>query len=138
MTENYDENTRFTFRSLILLLIPVILLAGVIALFLSTGGGLKPQNPPHPLKAWMWSVMSSNEGSIELHVRNTGPEEITIASVIINSAVMPFHVEPSANIPAAWARRNPCRLCLVAWRSVRHYDLHQQRHSVQCGNPGCI
>jgi zinc transporter ZupT len=35
---------------------------------------------------------------VELHVRNTSPEEITIAQVVINAAVMPFTVEPSATI----------------------------------------
>ena len=42
--------------------------------------------------------MSSNQAVIELHVRNTGPDELTVANIIINSAVMPFHVEPDANI----------------------------------------
>ncbi len=43
MTQSTSQPTtqnRFTFRTLILLLIPIILLAGVIAIFLSTGGGL--------------------------------------------------------------------------------------------------
>ena len=43
MTENSTKTSRFTFKSLILLLIPVILLAGVIALFLSTRR-IKPQH----------------------------------------------------------------------------------------------
>jgi zinc transporter ZupT len=42
-------------------------------------------------------VLERNE--IHLHVRNTGPEELTIASVIINEAVMPFTVSPSPTIP---------------------------------------
>jgi zinc transporter, ZIP family len=36
---------------------------------------------------------------IELYVQNTGPEELTIASVIINDAVMPFTVSPDATLP---------------------------------------
>jgi len=42
MTETASKPTakRFTAQTLLLLLIPIILLAGVIALFLSTGGGL--------------------------------------------------------------------------------------------------
>ena len=43
MTQTTSQPTtkRFTFRTFILLLIPIILLAGVIALFLYTGGGLR-------------------------------------------------------------------------------------------------
>ena len=89
---------RFTFRTLILLLIPIVLLAGVIALFLSTGGGLDLESPaPVENLAVENYVLERNE--IHLHVRNTGPDELTIASVIINDAVMPFTVTPSPTIP---------------------------------------
>ena len=44
MTQQPTKPTRFTFRTLILLLVPIILLVGVIALFLSTGGGLDLQS----------------------------------------------------------------------------------------------
>ena len=97
MTENSTKTSRFTFQSLILLLVPVILLAGVIALFLSTGGGLSLESAA-PVEGLDVERYVLKEGSIELHVRNTGPEELTIASIIINSGIMPFHVEPSANI----------------------------------------
>jgi zinc transporter ZupT len=97
MTENTTKTTRFSFQRLILLLAPVILLAGVIALFLSTGGGLRLESAA-PVEGLDVERYVLKENSIELHVRNTGPEEITIANIIINSAVMPFHVEPGANI----------------------------------------
>ncbi|HET9587629.1 MAG TPA: hypothetical protein VFO91_02465 [Anaerolineales bacterium] len=89
---------RLSFRTLILLLIPVILLAGVIALFLYTGGGLGLEAPvPVENLAVEKYVLERNE--IYLHVRNTGPEELTVASVIINEAIMPFAVAPSPTIP---------------------------------------
>jgi ZIP family zinc transporter len=97
MTENSTKTSRFTFKSLILLLIPVILLAGVIVLFLSTGGGLSLSSAA-PVEGLDVERYVLKRGGIDLYVRNTGPEEITIANIIINSAVMPFHVEPSANI----------------------------------------
>ena len=97
MTENTTKTSRFTFKSLILLLIPVILLAGVIALFLSTGGGLSLSSAA-PVEGLDVERYVLKRGGIDLYVRNTGPQEITIANIIINSAVMPFHVEPSANI----------------------------------------
>lgn len=100
MTQSTPQPTtnRFTFRTLVLLLIPVILLAGVIALFLSTGGGLNLQAPV-PVENLDIERYRLERNTIELYVRNTGPEELTIASVIINEAVMPFTVSPSPTIP---------------------------------------
>ena len=100
MTQSTSQPTtkRFTFRTFILLLIPVILLAGVIVLFLSTGGGLSLESPaPVENLAVENYVLERNE--IHLHVRNTGPQELTVATVVINEAVMPFTVTPGATIP---------------------------------------
>src|SRR5687767_6925179 len=100
MTQPTPQPTtnRFTVRTLILLLIPIILLAGVIALFLYTGGGLRLESPvPVENLDVERYVLERNE--VLLHVRNTGPEELTIASVIINEAIMPFSVTPSPTIP---------------------------------------
>jgi zinc transporter, ZIP family len=89
---------RFTFRTFILLLIPIILLAGVIALFLYTGGGLRLDSPA-PVENLDVEKYILKRNNIDLYVRNTGPEELTIASVIINEAIMPFEVMPSPIIP---------------------------------------
>jgi ZIP family zinc transporter len=97
MTENPTKTSRFTFQSLILLLVPVILLVGVIVLFLRTGGGLNLESAA-PVESLDVERYVLKPDIIELHVRNTGPEELTIANIVINAGVMPFHVEPSANI----------------------------------------
>jgi hypothetical protein len=89
---------RFTLQTLILLLIPVLLLVGVIVLFLSTGGGLDLEAPV-PVENLTVERYHLEPDMIELQVQNTGPEELTIASVIINEAVMPFTVSPSPTIP---------------------------------------
>ncbi len=89
---------RFTLRTIVLLLIPIILLAGVIALFLFTGGGLR-LNSPAPVENINLEKYILKRNNIDLYIRNTGPEELTIASVIINEAVMPFEVLPSSTIP---------------------------------------
>lgn len=100
MTDQSTVKTenRFTFRTFILLLLPILLLAGVIALFLSTGGGLNLQSPA-PVENLNVERYILKRGSIEIQVRNTGPEELTIAQVIVNDAVMPFEVHPSPEIP---------------------------------------
>ncbi|MBI4730616.1 MAG: ZIP family metal transporter [Chloroflexi bacterium] len=98
MTQQTTQSARFTFRTLILLLIPVIALAGVIALFLSTGGGVNLRSAA-PVESLDVERYVLTQDGIELHVRNTGPEELTIAQVIVNDAVMPFEVSPDVNIP---------------------------------------
>jgi zinc transporter, ZIP family len=100
MTQTSPQPTksRFTFQTLILLLIPIVLLAGVITLFLTTGGGLDLDSaaPVEDLDVERYTL---EWNKITLHVRNTGPEQLTIANVIINDAVMPFTVSPSVDIP---------------------------------------
>ena len=100
MTQATPQPTtrRFTFQTLILLLIPILLLAGVIALFLSTGGGLDLEAPV-PVENLAVERYHLERNMIELHVQNTGPETLTVASVIVNEAVMPFTVSPSPTIP---------------------------------------
>jgi zinc transporter, ZIP family len=100
MTQSIPQpkTNRFDLRTIILFLIPIILLAGVIALFLSTGGGLDLESPV-PVENLNIERYRLEPNHIELHVRNTGPEELTIASVIVNEAVMPFQVHPSPTIP---------------------------------------
>lgn len=93
-----EMKNRFSFRTFILLLLPIVLLTGVIFLFLQTGGGLD-LDAPVPIEDLTIERYRLDRGRIEFHVRNTGPEPLTVASVIINEAVMPFEVTPSAEIP---------------------------------------
>ena len=93
-----ETKNRFSFRTFVLLLLPIILLAGVIFLFLQTGGGLDLDSPA-PIENLTIERYHLERGHIELHVQNTGPGTLTVASVIINEAVMPFEVTPSADIP---------------------------------------
>ena len=92
------EPTRFTFRTFVLLLLPILLLAGVIALFLSTGGGLDLDSAA-PVESLDIERYNLQQDMIELHVRNTGPDTITIAQIVVNEAVMPFTVTPNITIP---------------------------------------
>src|ERR1043165_8167960 len=100
MTGSISQPTtrRFTIRTLGMLLFPIVLLAGVIVLFLSTGGGLRLESPV-PVENLTIEKYVLTRNNIDLSVRNTGPNELKIASVIINEAVMPFEVTPSTTIP---------------------------------------
>ncbi len=93
-----NQPTRLSLRTFGLLLLPIILLAGVIALFLSTGGGLTLDSAA-PVESLAIERYVLHPKSIDLYVRNTGPDELTISQVVINAAVWPFSVEPSPTIP---------------------------------------
>ncbi len=96
MTEQTTD--RFSIRTIGLLLLPIILLAGVIFLFLSTGGGLDLQSAA-PVEDLTIERYKLSPTKIEIFVRNAGPEPLTISTLIINDAVWPFSVSPSNTIP---------------------------------------
>jgi len=87
-----------TLRTIALFLLPIILLVGVIALFLNTGGGLDLESPA-PIENLTIERYHLERGTIELRVRNTGPAPLTVAQVIVNEGVMPFEVTPEKTIP---------------------------------------
>lgn len=98
MTQQPAPPPRFTFRTLGLLLLPIMLLAGVIAIFINTGGGLSLEAPV-PVETLTIERTILKDNLIEIHVQNTSPQEITLAQVIINSAVWPIEGSPSIPIP---------------------------------------
>ena len=89
---------RSTIQTIGMLLLPIILLAGVIFLFLNTGGGLDIQSPA-PIEDLTIERHSLSPTNIEIFVRNAGPEPLTISTLIINDAVWPFSVTPDNTIP---------------------------------------
>jgi ZIP family zinc transporter len=90
-------------QTLGLFLIPIILLAGVIALFLQTGGGLSFESPAPVENLTVERIILTgppdNVYHIEVVVRNSGPEPVTIAQVVVNDGVRLFHMEPEGSIP---------------------------------------
>lgn len=88
-------------RTLGLFLIPIILLAGIIALFLRTGGGLNFASPA-PIEALTVERILIHKEPVlqfELIVRNASQEPVTIAQVVVNEGVRPFMMSPSNTIP---------------------------------------
>lgn len=82
----------------ILLILPLVILGGLIWLFLSTGGGLNLTSPI-PIEALTIERTVLQSGSIEMTVRNSGQQALTISQVIINDAVWPFTASPAPTIP---------------------------------------
>lgn len=84
---------------LALLIGPLVLLAGVIALFVFTSGAGLNINPAAPIETVQFGRTVLTPGKIELSVRNTSPQAITVAQVNINDAFWPFTISPGQEIP---------------------------------------
>ena len=81
-----------------LMLVPLILLAGVIALFLATNGAGLQVQPAAPVESLTFDKTILRPGEIELNIRNTSPQPITISAININDGIWPFTAAPSANL----------------------------------------
>ena len=88
---------RSPWRTAALFALPLVLLAGVIAAFLATGG-LKVQ-PAAPIESLVFERTLVKPELLELHVRNTSPQELTIAQINIRDAFVPFRLSPGPAIP---------------------------------------
>ena len=86
-------------HTLALLLVPVLLLAGVIALFVFTNGAGLNVTPAAPIESVQFERTILRPGQIELHLRNTSPQEIRISQVSINEATWPYTISPGPAIP---------------------------------------
>jgi zinc transporter ZupT len=86
-------------RTLALFLLPILLLVGVIALFLATNGAGLNVAPAAPIETVQFGRTILRPDQIELHLRNTSPQDVTIAQVNINDAIWPFAISPGATIP---------------------------------------
>ena len=86
-------------KTLLLFVIPIILLAGVIALFQFTSGAGLNVEPAAPIESLQFERTILRPGEIVFYVRNTSPQEITLAQVAINDAVWPFTTTPGNVLP---------------------------------------
>ena len=78
---------------------PLVLLAGVIALFVFTSGAGLNVTPAAPIETIQFGRTVLRPGQIELHLRNTSPDAVVIAQVNINDAIWPFTSTPARPIP---------------------------------------
>ena len=86
-------------RTAVWLAVPLVLLAGVIALFVFTSGAGLNVTPAAPIETIQFGRTVLRPGQIELHVRNTSPDAVVIAQVNINDAIWPFTSTPARPIP---------------------------------------
>ena len=86
-------------RAWLFFLVPIVVLVAVIALFVSTRGAGLNVEPAVPIETVQFGRTILRPGEIELHMRNTSPEAITLAQVNINDAIWPYTVSPSPTVP---------------------------------------
>ena len=87
-----------TLNTILLFALPLLILAGVIALFMGTGGGLHLAAPV-PVEDLSIERYVLKRGGIDIYVRNAGPQDITIAQAAVNAAIWPITVTPDVTIP---------------------------------------
>ncbi len=98
-TASKGPQTRSALTTLPRLLAPILLLAGVIALFMLTNGAGLNVTPAAPIESVQFGRTVLRPGRIEVHLRNTSPDRITIAQVAINEALWPHAVSPGPIVP---------------------------------------
>jgi len=87
------EPTRWTARWVILGLLPLILLAGVLALIVATDAGLGERTVPPIEELNVQRVTLPEPGRIVLDVVNDGPDPITIAQVMVDDAYWSYGID---------------------------------------------
>jgi hypothetical protein len=90
---------RFPGGTWALAIVPLILLGVVMTYLLVTGGGLKKMTGPPLEQVTIQRVTLPDPGLIFVEVVNDGPQEVTIAQVLVDEAYWEFYAEPSMTIP---------------------------------------
>jgi zinc transporter ZupT len=113
--------------TLALLVVPLVLLGAVIAVFAATGGGLSIA-PAAPINKLDVERTIITPAGFQLHVRNVGPEPLTLAQVIVNDGFWPASVEPGpalnrldravVHIPYPWVRGEAYEIKLVTSAAI--------------------
>ena len=116
-------------RTAMMFIVPVVLLAGVIALFAFTRGAGLNVAPAAPLESLAFEQTVLKPGVIELHVRNTGPEADHPVGGQHPRQYRAVHGVAQRHHPPLGARRRDYPLSLAAGQSVRCHHLLIELHS---------
>jgi zinc transporter ZupT len=79
--------------------LPLVLLAGVIALFLAGGAGLPSQEGLPPIEELtVQRVLLPAPNEVTIEVINSGPDPVTIAQVLVDDAYWTFSIAPGPEL----------------------------------------
>ena len=90
-TQRRGDSTRWRLWALV----PILLLVGIVALFSARGGSvleLVGQSPP-PADEFDIRRVELSPGEVRIRVTNPQREDLTIATVTVDDAIVPFTVE---------------------------------------------
>src|SRR3954462_6380181 len=85
---------------------PILLLAAVVGVFVTSGSSLVDligRNPP-PADVFDLRRVEFHPGEIKIHVVNPQADPITIASVTVDDAIVPFRVDGDNDVKRARSR----------------------------------
>src|SRR5918994_1994805 len=94
-----ERQADFSPRSLVWAVVPLLLLAAVLAWIVRTDAGLGDRTVPPIETLSVQRVILPAPGQIELDVVNGGPDPISIAQVLVDEAYWQFSMEPAGNPP---------------------------------------
>ncbi len=131
MTTDTPALQRWTWGLRLSVLLPVLLLLGAAAFVSSTNGSLTAlvgTNPP-PADELDIRRATFHPGEISVLVRNPQQEAITIASVTVDDAIVPFTVDgpqklsrlrsATVNIPFTWVEDDPYSIGLTSSTGIQ-------------------
>src|SRR5918992_2142166 len=80
-------------------LLPLLGLGVLLALIVLSGAGIKREDVPPVEDLTVQRVALPTEYEFVVHVRNGGPDPVTLAQVFVNEVLRGFDVEADATIP---------------------------------------
>lgn len=99
VNDTQDQQNNLSGLAWILALVPLMLLGIIAALIVVTQGGLSELSGPPVEQVTIQQITLPEVGRIVVNVVNDGPQEVTIAQVLVDEAYWQFSVEPSTTIP---------------------------------------
>ncbi len=130
----------------LLALVPIVLLVGIAAAFVQSGGsitGLVGSSPP-PADAFDVRRVQFHPGEIRVLVRNPQPEDLTIAVVTVDDAIVPFTLDGDATlgrlrsrtitIPYTWVEDDPYLIGVTSSTGIQ--TTHQVPAAVESTGAG--
>ncbi len=126
-------------------LVPLVLLVAVVALFTSTGGSiidLLGRTPP-PADEFDVRRVEFKPGEIRVRVTNPQQEDLTIAQVTVDDAIVPYHLDGDQTlsrlrsativIPYAWVQDEPIAIGVTSSTGIQ--TTHEIAAAVETPEP---
>ncbi len=111
-------------------LLPIVVLAGAVSLFAATGGSLLDLvgRAPPPLDEFDIRRIEFKPGEIRIRVTNPQREQLTVAAVTVDDAIVPFHLDGPAElgrlrsttvvVPFHWVEGDPYGIGITSSHGV--------------------